>query len=123
MVWSSYETSGDALSPARAAVDAAIPARTAIRAMRLRKGRERGYGILPLLLAKGGANFMPESGVRRSRRAGTERALHQNAVHPAAVLEADILDGADHAKPLRRVQPDRRSEEHTSELQSLMRTT
>src|SRR3546814_11191512 len=58
MVWSSYETSGDALSPARAAVDAAIPARTAIRAMRLRKGRERGSGILPLLLAKGGANFM-----------------------------------------------------------------
>src|SRR3546814_4942350 len=75
--------------------------------MRLRRGRERGYGILPLLLGKGGANFMPESGVRRSRRAGTERALHHNAVHPAAVLEADILDGADHAKPLRRVQPDR----------------
>ena len=44
---------------------------------------------------------------RFRRRARPQRALHQHAVEPAAALEADVLDGADHAKAGGAVQPHR----------------
>src|SRR3990170_1471175 len=48
-----------------------------------------------------------ERALRGARRPGAQRALHQDGVEPAAELEADVLERADHAKPGRAVQLDR----------------
>src|SRR5436190_1315166 len=49
----------------------------------------------------------PRSWATASRTSGSQRALHQHAVEPAAELEADVLEPADHAEATGRMEPDR----------------